>query len=77
MKYSCSFLVIPIPNCLLNVFSSLSCKNLSPEDAVPLLLAVYQVVTQSYAYHDDAKHIPVSRGHRAWDGSHIMMLLSA
>lgn len=35
-------------------------KDLGPEGAVPLLLAVYQVVTLSHTYRERAKHIPVS-----------------
>ena len=35
-------------------------QGLTPDESVPLLLAVYEVVTQSHSYYQTSKHIPVS-----------------
>ena len=40
--------------------STLSTQALTPNESVPVLLAVYEVVTQSHSYRQQSKHIDVS-----------------
>ena len=39
---------------------TLSTQGLTPSESVPVLLAVYEVVTQSHSYFHQSKHIDVS-----------------
>ena len=41
-------------------FSTLSTQGLTLSESVPVLLAVYEVVTQSHSYRQQSKHIDVS-----------------
>ena len=49
-----------LTNTAISSFLFVFVQGLTPDESVPLLLAVYEVITQSHSYRQPSKHISVS-----------------